>query len=657
MKQSLSLIGLLVGLAALAAFQPSSKTATGRNLQIAQSSSSCVIVLGQQTALTRRVAEKFQSFVFDLTGARVPIIQPEQWEKKPARSSVFIGWPTGLDVEKKMGSAPDQTWGEEAFLLKTISDEHGISIIAAGKTDKGTKYAVYELMRKAHVQNGGVTVPALDIRRDPLIKTRRAILGIPGAEGESTRNQMRYCFENWDISEIERYVDVLDFFGYNSIEISITPARFTWTGNHISLPELIEKYDAICRRAHLNRQTVSLFFWGHIFPKVSDGTNPAIPKGKVYSETLSPAKAADREEIHREYRRWLKEFGEIVDHVHMHWVDPGGDRDSTIAAPQELTRDMVSIAREINPALTISFSLWYMQPTAWAGYQGPDTVLDSGILPKGVQIALPGARVDADLVDKIVAKGYEPALWAWYYFDMETVAGFHYHGRIMDHDFHLMSPDAARKLAWHTADVVHHRINLPTIYVGAQKLWNPVTPSGDLLREFTAAVYGDSGSSVALALEALGDVRCGVRVWGEDKTPFFSDVNAQNASCNMGAGSDDPKADLLKLERALQALDQARFPLHKSRFPLVIEPAELVTELRQHLRLAAAYAQLRLAVNEIKKARERGAGRPEVSNLIDRALVIELPDVKDSFGALEKTRQYPKIRQWLEQQKEELRSE
>ncbi len=189
-------------------------------------------------------------------------------------------------------------------------------------------------------------------------------------------------------------------------------------------------------------------------------------------------------------------------------------------------------------------------------------------------------------------KGYKTALWAWYYFDMETVPGLHYHGRIMDHDFAPMAPDAARKLAWHNADLVHHRMNLPTIYVGAQKLWNPATPSVELLREFTSGVYGEAGTAMAGALEALGDVRCGCRVWGEDMTPFFREVNPRDASCNAGAGTPDPRADLEELQTALKGLEQTDFSLCKSGFPLVVAPVELVQELKEHLRLAATLPQL-----------------------------------------------------------------
>jgi hypothetical protein len=169
-----------------------------------------VIVIGQQASATDvHAAEQLASLIQQITGAQLPIISDEE-PADPGLTLIAIGRAETNELVKaciESGSvalsADDP--GLDGYVIKTLASPEGQSVLLlGGSRDRGTLYAVYELLR--HTANVGYfwdanriptssdfIVPPIDIRERPFFRDRLNLHPLGGYGG----NWHAHSVDNW----------------------------------------------------------------------------------------------------------------------------------------------------------------------------------------------------------------------------------------------------------------------------------------------------------------------------------------------------------------------------------------------------------------------------------------------------------------------------
>ena len=409
----------------------------------------------------------------------------------------------------------------------------------------------------------------------------------PYTTDEITR---KYCIEQMSDSELETYVDMLQSFGFNSIQIG--DLRQYYIVGKLSDPSLWRhKVLHIAEYARSKGMRMTLFVWGNSAYDYRD--NSFHPKCNWYD----PKERG----VLEQYYDYQASYAPYVDHFITHWGDPGGctEAGNTIETAQELHNILLSKFQKSNPEIESTFSLWMLHSRRfckWAGYKDENTILRAGILPSEVMLALHG-RFNKKQAKNIKAKGRGVGVWAWYLADQEVRPSLHVHHKQLGKYFSELPRDAGKLLDWHSLESNCHKINIWNLYVGAQLMLNPYQSAEGLLRDFVEKVFGKKCVDEVLgAFEAIAATRC-IKDYDFRAPDALEGGDPVALLYSIPPQFDHPKDDIELLEEAQKNLESVHIdPERQPPFPLIITPLEIVDELKIHLETLRDFAQFRMAV-------------------------------------------------------------
>jgi hypothetical protein len=253
----------------------------------------------------------------------------------------------------------------------------------------------------------------------------------------------------------------------------------------------------------------AFFLWGQ------EGTGAIAHDSQI--ESNNPLVKAALSDIHAHWAGVIDRFGPWVDRWVLHWVDPGGYKAEgcTINTPQVLTNQFFDLLWQKGFTSDVSFSLWALRwgrdpkSRRWPEYTDWTSVVESGVLSPEIGICM--MRHETFEEAKAITNQYRKAgVWGWYLNDIETGPGLHVHEGIQQKESRRVGQTASALLDWYSLEDNNHCLNPPTLYVGAQMLWDTQTPATQALGDFRKAVWGPAASpKIAQALEAIGELRCG----------------------------------------------------------------------------------------------------------------------------------------------------
>jgi hypothetical protein len=566
------------------------------------------------------------------------------------RLADYIARVTGANPQIVSGLSPGPARGKPAIILKvkeipyirpngyrieTSADTKTVCVTAVAGA--GLKYGCYRLIREFRQRGHQVSVPNMMIEASPFLKNRELMLAeiqwnpTPGEQKILPELQRQFDFINWDSPTLDAYVDLIDCFGYDSVQLDSPGGLAKYAGGMVTKAEAESKAEQILRRARQNGMGTSFFVWGQ------EGVKDAMQNRNCPRD---PEQLAD---IHAMYLNIIQRFGAFIDRWVMHWADPGGclKNGCTIDTPQVVTNDFAEILLQRGLPATVSLSLWGLRwrcwewhwesaqsATSWPGYESWRSVVESGVLAPTIAINLM-RHYKYEVAQAIKGQNRKAGVWGWYLNDQEINPGMHIHTQILDSEFHRMDATAGKLLDWFSLEDNNHILNAPMLYVGAQMLWDHKTSASDALFDFCDAMWGpEAAPPIHQAMLALESARCGP---GEYVVNL--DLWPNDYSCNQGRGSQSPEQDLARCQDALKALDSVKAdPGYVAKFRLPIGADRWLGHLRAHLEYVRDYARIRVAYREaLKPALERGSFE-ETQRLM--ATLPDLPDViPGSFGA------------------------
>lgn len=558
----------------------------------------CTIVYPVASALSKRTTEKLAAYIETHSGTRLGAASNKDFIDVGQMLIVLDGT-KAHHLAAQYGLKPEiKSDSEEAFLLKTFRQNKRWIILAAGKTSKGVKYAVYELMlRQFDFEKGGtLSFPQLEIRREPHIATRSmALFNMWGADGIPKDQLNMYNIESWSTEKNERYVDLIDVLGFNAIETHDRFSDFKYRDQYGSTrAQWRNNVIRMCKRAHSNGQKVFLRAWGNAI---------TTPGKYVYGQkpitTFCVNTPEGRKGFEKELLNYLvPTYGPDIDHFIGHWGDAGGCYKSvspermweasdvikckdgcTFKTALELHMEYHNAFKKVNPNIETTFNTWCL--TAWTladPKRGYNPYLYPEILSKDVGISMV-RRFNKDRYEKIKKAGYRPAVWMWYCTDNENQPSLHIHLRRISDRYKKVPKD----IWWHSAERhAHGSANIINYYVAGRLMWEPELNVDNLVNGFAALTFGKNNvEAIAQAYLTIEQIRCICFRPGDNK---YKSRFTSSHFCYLGQNI-HYKKDLEQAEKALALLEQVKIDSEqKPRLPLLISRERILNQLLKSLK-------------------------------------------------------------------------
>ncbi len=539
---------------------------------------------------------------------------------------------TGVRPPVRVGAAQGQSeivfepatlasFRPDGYRLRSYPTKRRVVIQAAAPA--GFKYGGQQLIQRMKQHGRVLTVPKMSSEHNPFLGRRELFIAEiewhPTASEQKILEDLRLRFGwlNWPEARLKRYIDMADAMGYNAVMMSDADLMRQYDGESTSSAAGLTKIQLMFSHAREKRgMGASFFIWGQ------KGTGD-----RVVDNPRDPHQYAD---MVRYWGQMIDRYAPFVDHWVVHWADPGGCKlaDCTVNTPQAATNHFRQILRDKGFATDVTFSLWALRWGGWPGYRDWTSVVDSGILHPETGISLM-RNYEYAIAKAVTNQGRRVGVWGWYLNDMETNPGLHVHAKLLENEFRRLHKSSSVLLDWYSLEDNNHILNLPSLYVGGRLLWDPTMKGEDALREFCDAVWGPASDPLFAALGAIEQVRTGpgAAMAERDLWPggFMPSLAYRDAPA---------RADVETCERALAGLNAIKLdPQFVPKLPLIAEPAELLEQIRAHLRYVLAFARIRHHYQSaLAQAHE---GRFEAAQAAMASLPV-LPDtVEGSYGALE----------------------
>jgi hypothetical protein len=527
-------------------------------------------------------AQKLADFWRRACGGRVAVQRGERGDLKP-------GW-CWAGVEK------ERSGDRDGYRVGSVSLPEGAAWEIGAATEMGLKQGLWRLLREVDLEPSTVSMPKrLAVAEHPFFAQRYCKLSTPLIWYRYlTPGEERFAYQWWEREERLRYVTSLDMMGFNALQVADEggeqyATRFERRGDYWK--KELEELLSHAGRLGLHR---ILFVWA------ASAAHPYIKSSipGTFAKGLNPNDAEEGPlwEAHLDH---VAGYAPFIEEVLTHWGDPGGYEGATIEDAQRLHMTIWERFQRKNPEVASLFSLWMLHSPRygkWKGYEGPETILKGGILPKEVGLAM-HARIRMDEAKQIKGAGRRCGPWVWYLADNEVFPALHVHTGWMDEYFQGLPVQAAEIVDFHGIELNCHLLNLASVYVGSRKLWDPYRRADECLEEFCSLTFGPkAGSAVCAGYQAVAQSRC-ISDYGL-REQILAVSDSRDPQQYMGS----PRSELEILDKALEKVrglepDLGWIP----RLPLPLEPQSLIEDLTAHLEEIRKYARFRMDLQAVQR--------------------------------------------------------
>lgn len=153
---------------------------------------------------------------------------------------------------------------------------------------------------------------------------------------------------------------------------------------------------------------------------------------------------------------------------------------------------------------------------------------------------------------------------------------------------------------WHSVDAESAFLVLSNLYVAAQMMWNPQRSGAQLLREFTRGMFGSENE------EKMASVYDAVEIVYPTLVRLYTDPGLTDL--------DKAPARLARLEAAQKTLESVRIAPHfVPAFPLIIQPAEMIQEIRAQLDTLHTYLEFQVGASRLRAMKEGEANKQRLT--------------------------------------------
>jgi hypothetical protein len=401
--------------------------------------------------------------------------------------------------------------------------------------------------------------------KKPFFPVREAII-CPTGRSEQSTEFAGVNFETWTDERIRRYPAFLKACGFNSIQVTeIRGYCGKWKTQ--DLPNVARVVRILAEEARHHGMSVSQFIWGMCLFHEGD--------------SLCWNDARERRWMEAEFARLARTYAPLVDHIVLHYSDPGGCKRNGCDAyktPQEISRAVLAAYRKVNPSVRATISTW-ANKSFFDGHPAMGKLLDETFSPREFGIAL-HRWYDAEKARLVKAAGRKVGIWSWYIADYEMAHDCAFCMKVIDKYFSSLPADAGQQIDWISMERCWH--GMPSdinLWVAGQKLVDPFKPLQQIEEEFCTTVFGTSGPAVLGAFHACEDGQVDQRIYG-----VYIPESDRYPALTAGPEFEKQARGVL---RQLESVHGSFSP----RIPLVTRPEQMVSFLHDRLRLLLSYGE------------------------------------------------------------------
>lgn len=509
--------------------------------------------------------------------------------------------------------APDliNSESKEAYAIETKMIDDKKVIAVTGKTEQGLKRAVYRLILESKQTKTTLSFPAMNILESPWITQREWAL-CPWSP-----DIVRLNFFNPDVDkrvdvykysekQIEDYVAMFDWFGFNGCQLMETCANYAAFGS----PEgFRSKQFQFAKSIKSLGQHLTHWVWAAKFNNYGwyDKTVVYKPE-KNHTAFTDPRVKATFEKYYDGY----SQMAPYVDMLIAHFYDPGEltNREDVFKYLELLN----SKYKAKNPNIKFGIDFWatgdseqFMQELINKGFQ------DALFLEMSIPFIYKEGQREA-LHEAAKREKIRLGMWGWYMTEYETdqMPKMHVNAQLLKNFYQDIKKNVfdIHPLEYWSEMEAYHILNIFSMYASAQLLWNPDRNTDDILSEISEAIYGtENGQKMLQVLKLIEDVRSGP-TWD---TYWWT-------SKEYRLGTEDPSKDLLRAISALKNLQEMKIDENYiTKLPMPISPAELAEMIIPHIKQIKAFAEFRLKEKEIRKFAANNAPKEQLTQMVQEA--------------------------------------
>ncbi len=494
----------------------------------------------------------------------------------------------------------------EAFAVVTGEKDERKIVLAAGNSDMGLKQAVHRMVIKGEQKKDSLFFSDLNIVESPWIPQRewtisywspqlvRGIYANPFAD-------LRLDIYRYGDSQLERYADMFDWFGFNGCQLTETCNDYASFG---TIEAAQEWQKSIAKHIRDNGQNISLFVWAAGFT----GYGWSDPEADYHPE--EGMTVVEDPKVRATFERYYDTYANLAPYVDMviaHCYDPGHlEMDAGLKFYLELLEKKF---RAKNSKIKMSVDTWGQGPDfmKWLAENGfGDYLLLANSMPVFYK---PG---DREKLHK-QAKKYDLDLgiWGWWITECESdqLASMYVTPKLLKNFYNDLKDGVFEiyPVEYWSEMESNHLVNIYSLYAAGQLLFNPDRDPNELMVEITEAIWGKkNGAKVYDALMLIQDLRSGDK-W----QPYWWGL----PEYNMGSG--DPKKDLKRANSVIKAfetieIDQNFVP----KIPLPVSSKDLLELIIPHLKQIEKFCEFRCKYQKIKKSAENGKNKKKLKEML-----------------------------------------
>ncbi len=399
----------------------------------------------------------------------------------------------------------------------------------------------------------------------PFFRVREAII-CPTGRGEQFSEFSWTNFETWPDERIRRYPSFLKACGFNSVQLAEIRG---YCGPHKTqdLPNVTRVIGLLAEEARRLGMGVSQFIWGQCL----------FHEG----ESICWNDSRERGWMQQEFGRLAKTYAPLVDHVVLHYSDPGGCKRNGCDAyktPQLISEAVLAAYRKISPSVRGTISAW-ANKSFFDGHPEMGTLLDERFSSREFGIAL-HRWYNPEHAKLIRAAGRKVGIWSWYISDYEMATDCTFGMKVMDKHFSSLPAGASRDVDWISMERCWH--GMPSdinLWVAGQKMLDPYKSLENIEREFCSLVFGSHAEALLRAFRTCEDGQVDLRIYG-----YFI-PESERYPALTGSAEFQKQAP-----QAVRELEGIRGPF-SPKIPLVTRPEDMVVFLKNRLQLLLSYGQ------------------------------------------------------------------
>ncbi len=409
--------------------------------------------------------------------------------------------------------------------------------------------------------------------------------------------------------DLYEYVRMMQHLGFTGIQVTDICAAWAEFGSYEYVHERLR---FMADAAHSLGMKFTLWVWGSEF----NGYGWNDTSVKYHGDSVSEIDLPEVTETYEKYYNIYAELADVSDRVIVHYFEPGNVH--TMKNAGFFARKLYEKFAAVNPDVNFGINVY-------SNYFNVDVLKDSlgDLADKITYYTLSALQMDGyGEVRQIIAdNSLKYGIWSWGVIEREIdqTAWLNVNSRVIQDTYlNTMAYDGITKPDYWSEMDSYHILNVFSLYCSGKLLTDPTKEADSLVFEAANAAVGEAyGEDLAKVLLLIQKARGGNDIHQFAEGDFF-----------LLESPDYPAEEILKeSNEAIDILDGLLAVEDlKCTIPVSVDMHRILELIRPHLLQIRAFAEFRVAYDEMCKMAEAGESRDSLQKMV---AAVALKDIEE----------------------------